>query len=636
MSALALFLTLPAAGWAERQTQRFEDEEKSVYAAYPEALEAIEAGDAYALTVVDESEPVLPEIYWGGQSIVCDPALAIVTQSGEILPWLIERGTGRIFSEDGTLITGYLYSYESEAIVHASDGLPVQDYYATARGGAEYTVYIPSHGEMYESFFALPALLAAACAAALGFVLALVRRMGLGRGFWGALPVEWHAAAAVVVTAACAEFAGALSLASRGGLAEALRTVFFLGQRESGALALGLVFGVFWLGAFALFEAGASLGMGVRDGFGRYLLCRCWTVRFAAFLVRRARAAVVRLASVDFTQPAGRLAARVLAVNALAMALCCVLWWLGLPAALLYSVCAFFFLRKRLTAMWRQYGEVRAAAARMAEGDLKAPAPALAPDSPFAPLAADLDRVRGGFQRAVDEEVRSQNMKTELITNVSHDLKTPLTAIITYVDLLKDPSLDEKTRGVYIATLEAKSQRLKRLIEDLFEVSKAATGNVTLHCEQVDLAALLRQVRLELADRTQACGVEFRWQLPEESITAWLDGEKTCRALENLIVNITKYSLAGSRAYVSLERVQNEAVFTMKNISAAPLDFDPAAVTERFVRGDQARSTEGSGLGLAIVKSFAEVQGGRFHVETDGDLFKAVLAFPCLQGEGQP
>ena len=244
------------------------------------------------------------------------------------------------------------------------------------------------------------------------------------------------------------------------------------------------------------------------------------------------------------------------------------------------------------------------------------------------PLRDELNAVQAGFARAVREEVRSQNMKTELITNVSHDLKTPLTAIITYVDLLKDDSLDEATRREYVATLEKKSQRLKRLIEDLFEMSKAASGSVTLHKETVELASLMRQLQFELEDAIAACGVDFRWSFPPEKLYAELDGQKTFRVLENLVVNITKYALAGTRAYLSLQRQGQRAVIMMKNVSSAELDFDAATITERFVRGDRSRNTEGSGLGLAIAKSFAELQGGTFAVETDGDLFKATVTFP--------
>ena len=267
-----------------------------------------------------------------------------------------------------------------------------------------------------------------------------------------------------------------------------------------------------------------------------------------------------------------------------------------------------------------------AAARRMAGGDLATPVEG--DMGLFDPLKDELNQVRAGFEKAVAAEVRSQNMKTELITNVSHDLKTPLTAIITYVDLLKDPALSAEDRAKYIETLDKKSQRLKRLIEDLFEVSKAATRNVAMHYAEVDLAALLKQVQYELADKTEASGIDFRWQLPEERMPLVLDGQKTCRIFENLVVNITKYGMPGTRAYITLMPQEHGAQVVFKNISATELDFSAEEITDRFVRGDRSRNTEGSGLGLAIAKSFAELQGGTFSITVDGDLFKACVIFP--------
>ena len=275
-----------------------------------------------------------------------------------------------------------------------------------------------------------------------------------------------------------------------------------------------------------------------------------------------------------------------------------------------------------------------AAARRMAGGDLATPVEG--DMGLFDPLKDELNQVRAGFEKAVAAEVRSQNMKTELITNVSHDLKTPLTAIITYVDLLKDPALSAEDRAKYIETLDKKSQRLKRLIEDLFEVSKAATRNVAMHYAEVDLAALLKQVQYELADKTEASGIDFRWQLPEERMPLVLDGQKTCRIFENLVVNITKYGMPGTRAYITLMPQEHGAQVVFKNISATELDFSAEEITDRFVRGDRSRNTEGSGLGLAIAKSFAELQGGTFSITVDGDLFKATVTLPDTNQPEQP
>ena len=219
-------------------------------------------------------------------------------------------------------------------------------------------------------------------------------------------------------------------------------------------------------------------------------------------------------------------------------------------------------------------------------------------------------------------------MKTELITNVSHDLKTPLTAIITYVDLLKDETITPEERASYINTLEMKSLRLKQLIEDLFEVSKASSKNVEVKREEVDIKALIKQVIFESSDKLTECQIDIRTIFPDNKILLELDSQKTYRIFDNLIVNITRYALPGTRAYIELSQLDNSIQISVKNISREELNFDTQDITERFVRGDKSRNQEGSGLGLAIVKSFMEVQGGKFHVETDADLYKAILIFP--------
>ena len=232
----------------------------------------------------------------------------------------------------------------------------------------------------------------------------------------------------------------------------------------------------------------------------------------------------------------------------------------------------------------------------------------------------------------MEEEVKSQRMKTELITNVSHDLKTPLTAIITYVNLLKQPQLTKEEREAYIQILDQKSMRLKALIEDLFEVSKANSGSIALNLVEVDVVSLMKQVRLELDDRMRTSGIDFRFQLPDRKIKLLLDSEKTYRVFENLLINIVKYGMPGTRAYIEITEREEEGQekpgevhVAMKNISAAELSDDDRDLTDRFVRGDQSRNTEGSGLGLAIARSFVELQGGRFELETEADLFKVTL-----------
>ena len=384
-----------------------------------------------------------------------------------------------------------------------------------------------------------------------------------------------------------------------------------------------------WLAPLALFFTGLLWMLYLpRKSFARALAERS----LVAALVRRIRAAWNKLMAFDLSQPVDKAVARFVVLNFILAGLFCFSWVFGLLGLVPYSLILFFALRRWARRTQSNYQLILESARRMAAGE---PGARLEQSAGiFDALRVEMNAVQDGFDRAVAEEVRSQNMKTELITNVSHDLKTPLTAIITYVDLLKDDSLDEATREKYVETLDKKSQRLKRLIEDLFEMSRAASGNLKLEPHRLDLCSLMRQVLCELEDRTAACGVEFRTKYPDGKLCCLLDGQYTRRVLENLIVNITKYALAGTRAYIEAEEREGRAVLTMKNVSATELDFDPEMITERFVRGDKNRSTEGSGLGLAIARSLTELQGGTFSIETDGDLFRAVVSFPLCEEPG--
>ena len=239
----------------------------------------------------------------------------------------------------------------------------------------------------------------------------------------------------------------------------------------------------------------------------------------------------------------------------------------------------------------------------------------------------ELVKIQDGFSKAVAEEVKSQKMKTELITNVSHDLKTPLTAITTYIELLKEENLTVQQRKEYLDVLEKKALRLKTLIEDLFEVSKASSGNLTLNFQEVDLCNLMRQAYLEYEDKVEEADLIFRFQMPDEKIILKLDSQKTYRIFENLYTNIIKYAMPHTRVYVNVEKREKEIIVELKNMSEVELNIPPESLTERFVRGDASRNTEGSGLGLAIAKNFVELQKGEMKVDIDGDLFKVTLMF---------
>ena len=249
----------------------------------------------------------------------------------------------------------------------------------------------------------------------------------------------------------------------------------------------------------------------------------------------------------------------------------------------------------------------------------------------FNPFRDELAQIQTGMKKAVEEEVKSQRMKTELITNVSHDLKTPLTAITTYIELLKKEDITEEERRSYIDTLERKSLRLKVLIEDLFEVSKANSNNIVLNKMELDVVNLIKQVSIEHVDKMKERGLELKWNVPEEKVLLMLDNQKTYRIFENLIVNITKYAMAQTRVYIEMNERPDDVQIFMKNVSAGELNFNTEEITDRFVRGDSSRNTEGSGLGLAIAKSFAQLQHGNLNITTEADLFKAEIILPKLE-----
>jgi signal transduction histidine kinase len=245
----------------------------------------------------------------------------------------------------------------------------------------------------------------------------------------------------------------------------------------------------------------------------------------------------------------------------------------------------------------------------------------------LAHLARCLNNIKLGLGHALESQMKSERLKTELISNVSHDLKTPLTSIVNYVNLLKRPDLSPEEVSSYVNVLERKTHRLKVLIDDLFEASKMASGSVELHMERVNVAALLNQALAEFSDAIAESSLTFRVQTEKPHIHALADGKKTWRVFENLIGNVLKYALPHTRVYISLTEQANSVVLTMKNVSAYEIEFDPDELFERFKRGDQSRHTEGSGLGLAIAKSIMELQGGRLAIELDGDLFKVIVEF---------
>lgn len=335
----------------------------------------------------------------------------------------------------------------------------------------------------------------------------------------------------------------------------------------------------------------------------------------------------------DVTKDAKKLILRIVLWNALILVIVCSLPLGGVTIAVIYSVVLYFVLRRYVSKLQKKYGLLLKATNEIAQGNLNV---TIEEDlGVFEPFKPQIYRIEEGFRNAVAEEVKSQRMKSELITNVSHDLKTPLTAIITYVKLLQEPGVTEEQRKEYLETLDRKSLRLKALIEDLFEVSKANSRNVTLDIRDVDIVSMVKQVEFEMEDKLTDAGLDVRMSLPEEKVIVPLDSQKTFRIFENLFGNIAKYALPGTRVYVNGFTAKEDVTIILKNITAQELSVSGEELTERFVRGDTSRNTEGSGLGLAIAKSFTELQGGKFRIELDGDLFKVVLTWKVKSQNGQ-
>lgn len=247
--------------------------------------------------------------------------------------------------------------------------------------------------------------------------------------------------------------------------------------------------------------------------------------------------------------------------------------------------------------------------------------------------AANLNSVQQGIQQAVEEKMKSERLKTQLITNVSHDIKTPLTSIVNYVDLLKKEEMPSDAAREYLAVLDRQSQRLRKLTEDLVEASKASTGNIPVSLAPTDLNVLLSQVCGEYQQRLEKQVLEPVLSLCEPGAAAMADGRLLWRVLDNLMSNICKYAMPGTRVYLTTEREGDTARMVVRNISRYPLNISADELTERFVRGDSSRSTEGSGLGLSIATSLMSLQGGGFRLTIDGDLFKVTLTLPAAGAE---
>lgn len=297
----------------------------------------------------------------------------------------------------------------------------------------------------------------------------------------------------------------------------------------------------------------------------------------------------------------------------------------GILLLMLLAVAGVIYLRDVV-----QKQEIMKGIRQMTEGDLtyKIPLDNLRNDSKK--LAEAVNNIGEGLHLAVEENTKNERMKADLITNVSHDIKTPLTSIINYVNLMKLEGTDNERMQNYIGVLEEKSQRLRQLTEDLVEASRISSGNIVLQMTPLNLVELVYQTAGEFNEKFEAKDLTTITKLPKESVRIMADGRRIWRVLENLYNNVAKYALAHTRVYVTMEKQERKVEFSIKNISEQPLDMNGADLTERFIRGDESRSTEGSGLGLSIARNLTTMMGGTFDIGLDGDLFSVTITFPLV------
>lgn len=299
---------------------------------------------------------------------------------------------------------------------------------------------------------------------------------------------------------------------------------------------------------------------------------------------------------------------------------------LSLPMLLLYLLLAVFALYIAIG-----FAALQRGSKALAEGDYSKPVDTRFLRGDLKRCGENLNKVQQGVQRAVDERLRSERMKTELITNVSHDIKTPLTSIVNYVDLLKKEEIDNPKAQEYLEVLDRQSKRLKKLTEDLVEASKASSGVIPVDLQPTNVNVLLSQLEGEYEERLQKANLTMIIHAAAEDPVVLADGKLLSRVMDNLMNNIGKYAMPGTRVYAAAAADEKETTISIKNVSRNELNVSADELMERFVRGDSSRHTEGSGLGLSIAKSLVELQGGRFEISIDGDLFRADISLPLYR-----
>ncbi len=339
-------------------------------------------------------------------------------------------------------------------------------------------------------------------------------------------------------------------------------------------------------------------------------------------------------ADIDLSLPLTRQVFQIVALNTIVILLINSFFGMSFVLTIIYTVCLFFWISSKMSKIKNDNDKMLEMTRQLAQGNFDNE---IDEDvGVFNPLKEELQNIKTGFEKAVQEETKSQNMKTELISHVSHDLKTPLTCIKNYIVLLEDDTLTNEQRQEYLNNVKQYANRLNTLIEDLFEVSKVNSGNIQLEMIDLNIVALIEQSKAEYAELLAESDLTIITSYENPEITVHLDGNKTYRIFENLFTNIGKYAMKHSRVYIDVKEDEENVYIEFKNISAVQMNFTSDEIVERFVRGDKSRHESGSGLGLAIVQSFTEVQGGTLKIDIDGDLFKTILTFKKAVKEALP
>ena len=356
-------------------------------------------------------------------------------------------------------------------------------------------------------------------------------------------------------------------------------------------------------------------------GFWRYLKEDTLVGTFFKYL----KSKLDMVAEIDLSSPINKTIMKYVLINSIIVFVMVSFWSVGYVFVVIYTFGAFFWIKDKVIKIQKDYQQLLTATQELGKGNFDAE---IKSDlGVFNSLKIEFNNIKTGFEKAVDEEIKSQNMKNELIGNVSHDLKTPLTCIKNYIVLLQDDTLTNETRQEYLSSLNQYANRLTTLIEDLFEVSKVNSGNIQLNLMNLNIIALLEQTFAESEETLKSKNLTVIKKYDQNDIQLALDGDKTYRIFENLFTNIAKYAMVNSRVYIEVKDYSDQVIIEFKNISETQMNFTSDEIVERFVRGDKSRHETGSGLGLAIAKSFTEVQGGCFKIDIDGDLFKAIIYF---------